>query len=97
MTHMLYDYGAGDTLAQAFKVQAQSLHEHADEMMQAGNALVAEYLQGAAGNAFHQTLQIHTNTAKDIANTITNHSSAVQASFSDMNHTDVAGGQNMSL
>lgn len=97
MTSMLYDYGAGDALAQAFKAQAQLLYEHADEMQQAGNALVAEYLQGAAGTAFLNTLGIHTGTAKDIANTITNHSSAVTASFTNMNHTDIVGGQSMSI
>jgi uncharacterized protein YukE len=97
MTNMLYDYGAGDALAQFFKAQAQMLHDHADEMMNAGNALVAEYLQGAAGEAFHNTLQVHTGTAKHIADTITSHSGAVTASFHDMNSTDIAGGQSMSL
>jgi uncharacterized protein YukE len=97
MTSMLYDYGAGDGLAQAFKVAAQTLHDHADEMMNAGNALVAEYLQGAAGDAFHQTLQVHTNTAKHIADTITSHSGAVSTSFNDMGNTDIAGGQSMSI
>ena len=97
MTSMLYDHGAGDALAQAFKVQAQLLYEHADEMMQAGTALVAEHLQGAAGTAFHQTLQIHTNTATDIANTITQHSGAVLSSFHGMAHTDVTGAQAMGI
>lgn len=97
MTEMLYDHGAGDALAQAFKVQAQMLHEHADELMQAGTALVSEHLQGAAADAFHSTLQIHTNSAKDIANTITNHSGAVTASFHGMAHTDTTGAQMMGL
>jgi hypothetical protein len=97
MTHMLYDYGAGDALAQAFKVQAQMLHDHADEMMAAGNALVAEYLLGSAGDAFHSTLQVHTNTAKHIADTITSHSGAVSASFNDMGGVDAAGAQSMGL
>jgi uncharacterized protein YukE len=97
MTHMLYDYGAGDALAQFFKAQAQALHEHADEMMQSGNALVAEYLQGAAGDAFHQTLQVHTSTAKHIADTISSHSGAVSTSFSDMGSTDIAGAQSMGI
>ncbi len=97
MTEMLYDHGAGDALAQAFKVQAQLLHEHADELMQAGTALVSEYLQGAAAEAFHNTLQIHTNTAKDIANTITNHSGAVLSGFHGMAHTDATGAQSMSI
>ncbi|HZC93561.1 MAG TPA: WXG100 family type VII secretion target [Mycobacterium sp.] len=97
MTSMLYDHGAGDALAQAFKMQAAQLHEHADEMLQAGNALAAEYLEGAAGQSFLQTLQIHTNTAKDIADTITNHSNAVTASFHGMHSTDIAGAQSMSL
>lgn len=97
MTHMLYDYGAGDSLAQAFKVQAQMLHDHADEMMAAGNALVAEYLLGSAGDAFHSTLQVHTNTAKHIADTITQHSGAVLTSFHDMHSTDIAGAQSMGI
>jgi uncharacterized protein YukE len=97
MSEMLYDHAAGDALAQAFKVQAQMLHEHADELMQAGNALVAEHLQGAAAEAFHNTLQLHTNTAKDIAQTITNHSNAVLTSFHGMAGTDGAGAQMMSL
>ena len=97
MTEMLYDHGAGDALAQAFKVQAQMLHEHADELMRAGSALVAEHLQGAAAEAFHNTLQLHTNTAKDIANTIMNHSSAVTTSFQGMAHTDIAGAQSMGI
>jgi uncharacterized protein YukE len=97
MSEMMYDHGAGDALAQAFKVQAQLLHEHADDLMQAGNALVAEHLQGAAAQAFHNTLLIHTNTAKDIADTITNHSGAVTASFHGMAHTDAAGAQSMGI
>jgi uncharacterized protein YukE len=97
MTEMLYDHGAGDALAQAFKVQAQMLHEHADELMNSGNALVAEYLQGAAAQAFIHSLQIHTNAAKDIADTITNHSNAVTASFHGMHGTDAAGAQSMSI
>ncbi|MDT5200075.1 MAG: hypothetical protein QOE52_5075 [Mycobacterium sp.] len=91
MTHMLYNYGAGDALAQAFKAQAQMLHEHADDMQQSGNALVAEYLQGAAGDAFIQTLGIQTSAAKDIADTITRHSGAVTNSFGEMQSTDIAG------
>jgi uncharacterized protein YukE len=94
---MLYDHGAGDALAQAFKVQAQMLYEHANEMQTAGNALVAEYLQGAAGDAFLQTLQIHTGTAKHISETITNHSNAVLAGFHGMHSTDVAGAQSMGI
>ena len=97
MTEMLYDHGAGDALAQAFKVQAQMLHEHAEELMQAGRALVAEHLQGAAAEAFHNTLQMHTNTAKDIAQTITNHSNAVLTSFHGMAHTDTTGAQAMGI
>jgi uncharacterized protein YukE len=97
MTHMLYDYGAGDSLQQFFQVQAHALHDHADEMMNSGNALVAEYLQGAAGEAFHNTLLVHTNTAKHIADTIASHSRAVKAGFHDMNATDAGGAQAMSL
>ena len=97
MTEMLYDHGAGDALGQFFKAQAQALHEHADEMMQSGNALVAEYLLGAAGEALHNTLQLHTNTAKHIADTITQHSGAVLTSFHDMHSTDVAGAQSMGI
>jgi hypothetical protein len=95
MTEMLYDHGAGDALAQAFKVQAQLLHEHADELLRAGTALVSEHLQGAAAEAFINTLQLHTNSAKDIAQTIMNHSGAVQTSFHGMHHTDITGAQAM--
>jgi uncharacterized protein YukE len=95
MTEMLYDHGAGDALAQAFKVQAQMLHEHADDLMRAGTQLVSEHLQGAAAEAFINTLQLHTNNAKDIAQTIMNHSGAVTASFTGMHHTDVTGAQAM--
>ena len=97
MTSMLYDHGAGDALGQFFKAQAQALHEHADEMLAAGNALVAEYLLGAAGEAFHNTLQIHTSTAKHIADTISSHSGAVLTSFHDMHSTDIAGAQSMGI
>lgn len=97
MTEMLYDHGAGETLAQVFKVKAQLLHEHADELMQAGNALVAEHLQGAAADAFHQHLLVIKNSASDIANTIMNHSGAVSASFHGMAHTDAAGAQSMGI
>ncbi len=95
MSEMLYDHSAGDALAQAFKVQAQLLHEHAEDLMRAGTALVAEHLHGAAADAFHNTLQMHTNTAKDIAQTISNHSSAVQTSFHGMAGVDSAGAQSM--
>lgn len=97
MTEMLYDHGAGDALAQAFKVQAQALHEHADELLRAGTALVAEHLHGSAADAFHQTLQIHTNSAKHIAETIQNHSNAVLSSFHGMHSTDITGAQSMSI
>jgi uncharacterized protein YukE len=97
MTSMLYDHGAGDALGQFFKAQAQALHEHADEMLASGNALVSEYLLGAAGEAFHNTLQIHTSTAKHIADTISRHSGAVLTSFSDMHTTDIAGAQSMGI
>jgi uncharacterized protein YukE len=97
MTEMLYDHGAGDALAQAFKVQAAQLHEHADDLMQSGNALVSEHLLGDASHAFIQSLQVHTNAAKDIADTITNHSNAVTSSFHGMHSTDVAGAQSMSI
>jgi uncharacterized protein YukE len=97
MTEMLYDHSAGETLAQVFKAKAQLLHEHADELMQAGNALVAEHLQGAAADAFHQHLLIIRNSAVDIANTISNHSNAVTSSFHGMAGTDAAGAQSMSI
>ena len=97
MTEMLYDHGAGDALAQAFKVQAQALWEHADELMRAGTALVSEHLHGAAAEAFHNTLQVYTNSAKHISEKISNHSSAVTASFHGMHSTDVTGAQQMSI
>jgi uncharacterized protein YukE len=97
MSEMLYDHLAGDALAQAFKVQAQMLHEHADDLMNSGNALVAEYLQGAAAQAFIHSLQILTNSGKDIADTITRHSNAVTSSFHGMAGTDAAGAQSMSI
>jgi hypothetical protein len=94
---MLYDHGAGQGLAQAFKAQAQLLYEHADEMQQAGNALVSEYLQGAAAEAFQNSLTMQTTSAKHISETITHHSSAVTSSFGGMHSTDIAGAQSMSL
>ena len=95
MSEVLYDHGAGDALAQAFKMQAAQLHEHAEDLMQAGRQLVAEHLEGAAADAFHNTLMMHTNAAKDIAQTISNHSSAVQSSFHGMAGVDSAGAQAM--
>jgi uncharacterized protein YukE len=97
MTEMLYDHGAGDALAQAFKAQAQALHEHADELLRTGTALVNEHLHGAAAEAFHQSLTVHTNSAKQIAETIHNHSNAVLSSFHGMHSTDVSGAQSMSI
>lgn len=94
---MLYDHGAGDALAQAFKVQAQALWEHADELLRAGTALVSEHLNGAAADAFHQSLVVHTNAAKHISETISNHSSAVTSSFHGMHATDIAGQQSMQI
>ena len=94
---MLYDHGAGQGLAQVFKAQAQMLYEHADEMLQAGNALVADYLQGAAAEAFHQNLMVQTNSAKHISETITHHSGAVTTSFGGMHDTDIAGAQSMGI
>jgi|ERR1700744_6182322 uncharacterized protein YukE len=97
MTEMLYDHGAGDALSQAFKVQAQALWEHADELLRSGTALVNDHLQGAAAEAFHNTLQVHTNTAKHISETIQHHSNAVTTSFQGMHGTDVSGAQSMSI
>jgi hypothetical protein len=95
--NMLYDHAAGDALQQAFKMQAQALHEHADQLLQSGTALVAEHLHGAAAEAFHNTLTIHTNSAKHIAETINNHSQAAQGAFHGMQATDVAGQQSMQI
>jgi uncharacterized protein YukE len=93
---MLYDHGAGDAHAQAFKVAAQALHEHADELLRNGTALVNESLHGSAAQAFHHSLTVHVNSAKHIAETIQNHSNAVTSSFHGMHGTDLHGAQIMS-
>ncbi len=97
MTEMLYDHGAGDALAQAFKVQAQMLYEHADELMQAGNALVARtptrcrrYRFSPHPSDTHKYGERHRQHHYK-------HSNAVLTSFHGMAHTDTTGAQSMGI
>ena len=92
-----YHYGMGEELSHNMAVQAQMLHEHANDLLNAGNALVSEGFQGLGGNAYIDSLNRLCNAVFDIADTITRHSSAVTASFQGATATDTAAGQSLSL
>jgi uncharacterized protein YukE len=91
--HISYNYGAGDALAQAMKMQAQQLGEHSHELYQSGTALVSEYFRGIGSDAYIASLQRLTNALNDLADTIVNHSGAVTGSFGDMSSTDTMAAQ----
>ncbi|MGO9034149.1 hypothetical protein [Mycobacterium sp.] len=92
-----YHYGMGEELSHNMAVQAQMLHEHANDLLTAGNALVSEGFQGLGGNAYIESLNRLCNAVFDIADTITRHSGAVTASFHGANATDTAAGQSLSI
>jgi hypothetical protein len=71
-----YHYGMGEELSHNMAVQAQMLHEHANDLLTAGNALVSEGFQGLGGNAYIDSLNRLCNAVFDITDTITRHGGA---------------------
>lgn len=97
MDQITYHYDAGSGLSQAMHVQATMLMQQADDLLQRGQALVAEHLKGQGGDAYLASLTQLCKAVTNVGETIARHSTAVNNSFSSAAATDGACGQILSI